>query len=165
MFKFHTDSPIIEKPDTITMYYKYNDICEMKFLFDVANDLKSKNNYYAGVQNFRMCDIDGKNNDTMISYFGIETKSTNYQNIPYTPDIVHRKITIRDNYTSIESKTYNFICAYACYDNGGIGSGKITLPFVTFYISCATGIFEGCKTVTIYFDNINNTRMIKINKD
>lgn len=164
MFKFHTDNQINEKPDTITMYYKYNDICEMKFLFDIADDLNSRNNYYGGVQNFRMCDINGININTMISYFGIETKATNYQNIPYTPNIVHRKITLRDNYDSIESINYNFICAYACYNNGGNGSGKINLPYVTFYVSCASGIFEGYKTVTIYFDNINNTRMIKINK-
>ena len=143
MFKFHTDSQINEKPDTITMYYKYTDICQMKFLFDIADDLNSKNNYYGGIQNFRMCDINGLKNDTMISFIGTETKATPWQNMPYTPNIFHRKITIRDNYNSIESINYNFICAYICYDNGGTGDGKTILPHVTYYIACASGIFEG----------------------
>lgn len=163
-YVFNANIPIVDKPDTITFYYKYNDINEMKFLFEITGELSEKNNYYAGVQNFVMCDINGNNIPFMASFFGVETKATPLQEIPYTPDVVHRKMTFRTNYTKIESEEYDFFCAYAVYANGGNGSGQIILPFVTFYVATSSGIFDGYKIVTIYFDNINRTRVIKINK-
>lgn len=163
-FIFYTDSEITDTLDTITMYYRYSDKTLMNFLFYINDNLTEKNNYYGGVQNFIMCDINGINNQTMISFTGTETKASDYQSIPFTPDIFHRKITIRINYDKIESETYDFICAFIVYNNTGTGDGKTVLSFVTYYISVATGIFEGYKTVTIYFDNVNNTRTIKINK-
>jgi hypothetical protein len=164
-FIFQTNIPIVDKPDTITFYYKYNDINEIKFLFEITGDLSEKNNYYAGVQNFVLSDSNGNNIPVMLSAFGVETKATPYQEISYTPNVVHRKITLRTNYTKIESKDYDFICAYAIYAGNGTESGQINvLPFVTFYIATSSGIFTGYKTVTTYFDNVNKTIMMKINK-
>jgi hypothetical protein len=164
-FIFNTNIPIVDKSDTITLYYRYNDIIEMKFLFEITGELSEKNDYYAGVQNFVMCDSNGNNIPAILSAFGVETKDTTYQEIPYTPNVVHRKITLRTNYTKIESKEYDFICAYAVYASTGTGSGQITaIPFITFYIAASSGIFDGYKTITAYFDNVNKTRIIKINK-
>jgi len=154
---------IEDKPDTITLYYNFIDRYDLNISIDESSILTYKNNYYAGVSNLYMTDEFGKKKDDVISFVSNHVKSLNYQNIPYLPDIFVSKITIRTNYSVLDSIDYEFICANGMYCNFNQDYTSTQLSAVTYYISVATGKFSGYKTLTIYYNN-DLTRIIKINK-
>jgi hypothetical protein len=156
-------SIIEDKPDTITLYYNFRDRYDLNISIDKSNILTFKNNYYAGVSNLYMTDETGRKKDDVISFVSNHVKSSNYQEIPYIPDVFVSKITIRTNYSILDSIDYEFICANGMYCNFNEDYSSTHLPVVTYYISVATGKFSEYKTLTIYYNN-DSTRIIKINK-
>jgi hypothetical protein len=161
-----------DNPDTITLYYRtnYDDpnknptYQSFKFLYNITDNLSKKNNYYAGCAYIYMMDSNGIQNNDIISFSASETRPTTYQDIPYIDDIYNENVMIRLNYNQTESLNYDFIHAQSVYNNFGIGSSMTTISVVTYYVTTSSGKFDGYKRITIYFDNINNTRIVKINK-
>jgi len=161
-----------DKPDTITLYYrtKFNDMNKtktannFKFLYNIGDNLNKKNNYYAGCSYRYMMNENGIQNNNIISFSANETRPTTYQFIPYIDDVYNEYVMIRLNYNKTDSLNYDFIHAQSVYNNFGTGTSITTIPVVTYYVTTSSGKFEGYKRITIYFDNINNTRIVKINK-
>jgi hypothetical protein len=166
---------LIDKSDTITLYYrrrlinpinksKTTNFIEMDILYDVLDDLSNKNTNYYGISSGNMMDSNGIQNDDIITFIGNETHETKFQAVPIVPDVYNETVIIRLNYKDINSFQYDYICGESVYNNGSTGTSVTILDAVTYYVVASNGIFSGYKTITIFFDNVNSTRIVKINK-
>lgn len=137
---------------------------DLDYIYDVSNDLRSKNNYYSGISSLQMTNEKYEPNDDIIYFYGSETRETDWQNVPYIYDVYNENVAIRTNFSDQEKDNYNLIVAESMYNNGGTGGNTTMLNVVTYYVTTASGIFYGFKNLTIFYDNVNQVRKIEITK-
>jgi hypothetical protein len=111
-----------------------------------------KESSYSGLQNRFMMDVNGVPNKDVICFIGYRTPAT---------DLEQYTIYSLYNETLTIQTPNGLISALAIYNDGG--TGFITeVPFIEYAVSSASGEFVGSKIVTIFFNNINKTRIVEI---
>jgi hypothetical protein len=108
---------------------------------------------YSGLENRFMMDANGIPNKDIICFIGYRTPATEI------PD--GYSIYSLYNETAIVQTEKGYISSAAIYNDGGTGFAT-EKPFVEYAVTGATGEFTGAKILTIFFDNINKTRVVKI---
>lgn len=108
---------------------------------------------YSGLQNSFMMDANGIPNKDVISFIGYRTPATEIPN-------GYSIYSLYNETTSIQTAT-GYISAAAIYNDGGSGFAT-EKAFVEYAVSAATGEFVGAKILTIFFNNINKTRIVEI---
>jgi len=107
---------------------------------------------YSGLTNSFMMDENSVPNNDVISFIGYRTPANNLG-----------KYSIYSLYNeTVTIQTANgYISAGSIYNDGGTGFAT-EKPFVEYAVSAASGEFVGSKIVTIFFNNVNKTRVVKI---
>jgi len=111
-----------------------------------------KQSTYSGLQNSFMMDENGVPNNDVICFIGYRT--------PATALGTYSIYSLYNETTIIQTET-GYISSAAIYNDGGTGFAT-EKPFVEYAVTSATGEFTGAKILTIFFDNINKTRVVKI---
>ena len=111
-----------------------------------------KQSTYSGLENRFMMDINGVPNNDVISFIGYRT--------PATALGIYTIYSLYNETTIIQTAT-GYISASAIYNDDGTGFAT-EKPFVEYSVSAASGEFVGAKILTIFFNNINKTRVVQI---
>jgi hypothetical protein len=111
-----------------------------------------KQSTYSGLENRFMMDVNGVPNNDIICFIGYRTPSTALG--------IYSIYSLYNETTIIQTET-GYISAAAIYNDGGTGFAT-EKPFVEYAVSTASGEFIGAKILTIFFNNINKTRVVKI---
>jgi hypothetical protein len=107
---------------------------------------------YSGLQTSFMMDENKVPNKDVISFIGYRT--------PATALGVYSIYSLYNETVIIQTET-GYISAAAIYNDGGTGFAT-EKPFVEYAVSAATGEFVGAKIITIFFNNVNFTRIVEI---
>ena len=107
---------------------------------------------YSGLQNSFMMNENGEPNNDVICFIGYRTPSTDLG--------VYSIYSLYNETTIIQTET-GYISAAAIYNDGGSGFAT-ELDHVEYAVTAATGEFVGAQILTIYFDNVKKTRIVKI---
>jgi hypothetical protein len=129
---------------------------KLEFMYSTLNNINAEK-FFAEQSICLMSDINGIQNNDIICFYKIENKQSNYQDIPFIPNICNEFVIIRTNY-NVDSLEYDYICAEALYDN------TIKPNIITYYVNVSSGKFTDYNRITIFFNNTNNIQLIKINK-
>ena len=135
-----------------TLYYRLYDTLDTSkvnnasILIFATNEL---NNYH-GLENRFMMDANGVPNNDVISILGFRTFGNPLVKLP----------ALYNETINIQTKN-GFVNAQAVYNDNGRGFAT-ELPYVEYCVLGASGEFVGAKILTIFFDNINYTRIVKI---
>jgi len=108
-----------------------------------------KQSTYSGLENRFMMNSNGVPNKDIICFIGYRTPATELG------------IYSLYNETTIIQTETGYISSAAIYNDGGTGFAT-ERPFVEYAVTGATGEFVGAKILTIFFDNVNKTRVVKI---
>jgi len=111
-----------------------------------------KQSSYSGLQNSFMMDENGVPNKDIISFIGYRTPATNLGD--------YSIYSLYNETLTIQTKT-GLISATAIYNDGGTDF-ETEKPFVEYAVTGASGEFVGSQIVTIFFNNIKKTRIVKI---
>ena len=163
----HTESVLTEiKDEVITLYYrrtiKGTDTINSVNV-DYINVNKGEAYAYAGISNSYMMDANGdEDKNQIVSFVGYRTPASSSLDFP---PLFNETINIR---TIIDNKAspplYNCISAVALYNDSG-DTEITTIPLVVYDVTTASGIFKGYNYLSIFFNNIENTRVVKISKN
>lgn len=107
---------------------------------------------YRGIKNQFMCKEDYRSLTTdILTFEGHRTPGND--NIP----------SLYKETLTINSRPYvnNYICASATYIDPGNGF-ETTLSSMDYTVLGSSGIYKGFKTIRIYFNNKNHTRIVRI---
>jgi hypothetical protein len=111
-----------------------------------------KQSTYSGLENRFMMDQNGVPNNDVICFIGYRTPEKDLG--------VYSIYSLYNETTIIQTKT-GYISAAAIYNDGGTGFAS-EKEFVEYAVTAATGEFDGAKILTIFFNNVNKTRVVKI---
>lgn len=111
-----------------------------------------KQSTYSGLENRFMMDSNGVPNKDIICFIGYRTPATELG--------IYSIYSLYNETTIIQTET-GYISSAAIYNDGGTGFAT-ERPFVEYAVTAATGEFVGAKILTIFFDNVNKTRVVKI---
>ena len=161
----HTESVLTEiKDEVITLYYRRT-IKGTDTINSVNVDYINVNKAeeYAGISNSYMMDKNGDiDKNQIISIVGYRTPLSALLDFP---PLFNETINIR---TKIDDKAspplYNCISAVAVYDDPG-KTEFTTIPLVVYDVTTASGIFKGYNYLSIFFNNVDLTRVVKISKN
>ena len=136
-----------------TLYYRLtvSDTDQTSVTSDT--NLSNPENQYAAVSSFFMTDASYNANKDVLSAVGYRTAA---KEIPGGFSI----FPIYNETINIQTKN-GIVSAVAVYAD--VGSGlQTTVPSVQYAVTSAQGEFVGAQIVTIYFNNVNKTRIVQI---
>ena len=161
----HTESVLTEiQDDVITLYYRRT-IKGTDAINSVNVDYinVNKGDEYAGISNSYMMDAnENVNKNQIISIVGYRTPASALLELPALfNETINIRIKIDDK---LSPPLYNCISAFAVYDDAG-KTEFTTVPLVVYHVTAANGIFKDYNFLTIFFNNEDLTRVVKITKN
>ena len=139
-----------------TLYYRLTESDTSTKRIQVSIDFIpyiSTESSYSGLKNEFMMDENSIPNNDVICFIGYRTPAANNLGKYSIYSLYNETVTIQT--------ANGYISAGSIYNDGGTGFAT-EKPFVEYAVSAASGEFVGSKIITIFFNNDNLTRIVKI---